>query len=254
MALTLNQILARLRLLAESHDQLNTFYFGDPHEFDEPSEGVHEDNIYPACFVQSQPGTIDRTQHLINYNFRIYFYDLVKVSEGTENNESEVLSDMSSVAQDFLAMLMSSTYQRDWIINDKVNFQLETEKLNDMAAGLFIDVQIGVDFLADRCQVPASDVTFETIDMPRTKIYPYTGTGGESTLDISAIIGKHVLAAWRAGFYKRMVTSTPTDSETIKVGGTDVGNGKGILCDGSAVLQSGDALIPGEKVDFLYYA
>lgn len=255
MALTLNGILARLRSLAESHAQLRTFYFGDPHEFDEPSEGEHTDIVYPACFVHAQPGTIDRKEHLINFNFKIYFYDLVKVSQGTENNETEVLSDMSGVAQDFMAMLMYSGYQRDWIIKDLANFDLKTEQLNDMVAGVVVDVQIGVDFLADRCQVPAEDVTFETLDMARTRIYTYDGTGLEgATLDVSFLSGKYVLAAWRAGFYKRVVITTPDDSEEIQVGTVDAGLGKGIVSSGSAVLQAGDALLSGEKVDFLYYS
>lgn len=251
MALTLNQVIKRVESLALSHAQIKWFYFGDPYEFDTNGEV-----IYPACFLEwIPPGVLDRTEHLQRFNFRIYLLSLVGVSTATEENETEVLSDMSSIAADILAMLMNSEYQYDWVISPSNNLSPLTESLGDMVAGVFVDVGISVDFFADRCQVPSDDITFETeFDMPRTRIYTYEGTGLEgSSFAVSTINGKHVLAAWRAGFYKRVIATVPDDSEEIKVGSIDVGSGKGILGDGTAVLQTGDGLLAGEKVDFLYY-
>lgn len=177
------------------------------------------------------------------------------MSEDTEENETEVLSDMSSVADDFLAMLRY--YEDDWEVSDDSTFTPRTEFLEDMVAGVSADFQIKVEFLSDRCQVPADDVTFETdFDMARTKIIPYTGGGSEtSTITVSGLAGKIVLAVYRAGDYKRIITTVPTDSDKVKVTGTDLGSYKGILStDGTIVLQAGDALVSGEVLDVLVWS
>lgn len=251
MALTLNQVIARVRSLALSHQQVNSFFFGDPWEFD-----ANGDIDYGACFCEILPGSLDRGEHLQRFNFRMYFLDRVSVSADTEGNEQEVLSDMSSVAADFMAMLMYHEYETDWLISDTGTVTAVTEVLGDMAAGVMLEVSIGVDFIADRCQVPASDVTFETdFDMARTRILTYTGTGSEgASFTVTGLSGKIVLAAYRAGSYKRVITTTPTDTDKIKVTGTDLGDRKGILSsDGTAGLQSGDTLLSGEVLDFILW-
>ena len=247
---SLNQIVDRLRVLSLSHKQLNSFYFGDPHEF--TFNGEIE---YGACFLELLPGSTSRSTKFKNFSFRAYFLDRVGVSEDTEENETEVLSDMSSVADDFLAMLRY--YEDDWEVSDDSTFTPRTEFLEDMVAGVSVDFQIKVEFLSDRCQVPADDVTFETdFDMARTKIIPYTGGGSEtSTITVSGLAGKIVLAVYRAGDYKRIITTVPTDSDKVKVTGTDLGSYKGILStDGTIVLQAGDALVSGEVLDILVWS
>lgn len=256
--LTLNMVRDRLRLLALSHKQIRWFYFGDPWEFLQQEKKID----YAACFCEMQPGNIDRTNRQQNFIFKIYFLDLVKVVQDTEGNETEVLSDMASVAADFAAMLMSTTYQDDWDISDISTLTPVTEMLGDMAAGQVLEVTIGVDFAADRCQVPADDVTFETdFDMARTRIFKYTGTGSEGasftpTDDDTGVTlaNRLVLAAYRAGSYKRSIIATPTDSDHIKVAGTVSALRKGILSTtGVVALQTGDALLSGEVLDFILW-
>lgn len=249
--MTLNQVKDRIKTLALSHLQINSFYFGDLSEFDANGE-----INYPACFLEMQPGRFDRTEHLQYYNFRIYLLDLVPESTESEVNETDVLSDQHSVCGDILAMLMYSDYQDDWVIGDLSIVTPVTESLNDLVAGVYADIEIGVDFLADRCQVPSTDVTFENdFDMARTRILTYTGTGSEgSSFTVTDLAGKIVLAAYRAGNYKRVIVTTPTDTDKIKVTGTDLGNRKGILSsDGTVALQTGDALISGEVLDFILW-
>lgn len=247
--MTLNQIVNRVRSLALSHAQVKWFYFGDPWEFDANGE-----ISYPACFLEQLPGSIDRAEHLQRFNFRIYFLSLVGVSTKTEENETEVLSDMSSLAADMLAMLMASEYQYDWVITPSNSFTSVTEVLGDMAAGVYVDVGISVDFFADRCQVPSGDVTFETdFDMARTKIVTYDGTGSEgNSFAVSVIASKIVFAAYRAGLYKRTKITTP-DSEEIQLAGTVLDNNRGIAASGVVTLPADDLLILNEKLDFLIY-
>lgn len=251
MPLTLNQIVDRIRTLALSHLQLRSFYFGDVPEFDANGEIV-----YAACFLEQLPGSIDRVEHLQRFVFRMYLVDLVPESTKSEENETEVLSDMSSVAADMLAMLMDTATQFDWLIKDTTGVTPVTESLGDLVAGVFMDIEIAVDFLADRCWVPAEDVTFEPdFDMARTRILTYTGTGSEgSSFVVPSIAGKTVLAAYRAGFYKRIITTVPTDTDKIQVVGTDLGDRKGIFSTTGVVsLQVGDALVPGEIMDFIIF-
>lgn len=249
MALTLNQIVSRLRSLALSHLQVNSFYFGDVPEFDANGE-----IDYAACFVEQQPGNVNRIERQQRFSFKVYFVDRVGVSQDTERNETEVLSDMSSVASDFLAMLMAHEYEADWMIEPTSQVTPVTESLGDMVAGVFIEIGILVDFLADRCQVPAEDVEFETdFEMARTRLLKYTASGTEgNSFVVTDLAGKQVIAIYRSDQYKRPLTAVPADDETIKVFGTQ-GNGF-IEATGSIQLKTGDAPIPGEKFDFLIHS
>lgn len=250
MALTLNQIIQRIRSLSLSHRQVNSFYFGDVHEFD-----ANGDITYPGVFLEQQPGSIDRVAKQLRYNFRLFCLDLVNVSEQTEGNETDVLSDMHGVAIDIVSMMMNAFYQDDWMIVDTAVVLPVTESLGDMVAGAVLEIGVLVDFIADSCVVPGDDVEFEqTFDMAKTKIYPYTADGTEGdSFAVAFLSGKPVLAVWRAGYYKRAVHVAPTDDEKIQVGTTDLGSGNGILSNGTVTLMTGDALIVNEKVDFLYY-
>lgn len=250
-ALSLNQIANRIRSLSLSHHQINSFYFGDVPEFD-----ANGDIVYPGCFLEILPGSIDRAAKQKRFNFRIYFLDLVKVADETEENETEVLSDMDQVAGDILALLNKPEYEFDWTIVENTPISTVTESLGDMVAGVFMEIGIIVDYLADSCQVPSNDVDFiNDFDMARTKIYTYNGTGSEgASFAVAALSGKHILAVYRADSYKRAVAVAPADAGKIQVGTVDLGSDKGILGDGAVRLQTNDGLMNGEKLDFLYYA
>lgn len=248
--MTLNQVIDRVRTLALSHKQINSFYFGDVPEFDANGE-VN----YPACFLEITPGRIDRVEKMQRFNFRLYLVDLVPESTESEQNETDVLSDMHSVCADLLSMLMYSQYEDDWRIAETSTVTPVTESLNDLVAGVHADIEIGVDFLADRCQVPATDVNPNNdFDMARTRILTYEGTGIEGDSFNAGIAGKIVLAIFRAGQYRRGITSVPTQSDKIQVVGADLGERKGILSTTGVVsLQVNDGLMEGEILDFLIY-
>lgn len=249
--MTLNQIIARVRTLALSHLQINSFYFGALPEFDANGE-----INYAGCFLEQRPGSINRAERTQQFNFRVYFLDLVPESTNSEENETDVMSDMHSVAADFMAMLNYTEYQDDWWIEDGSSVVPVEEGLSDLVAGCYMDFTINTEYAADRCQVPATDVTFENdFDMARTRILTYTGTGSEgSTFSPALLAGKIVLSVFRAGSYKRPITTLPTDSDKIQVVGTDLGDRKGILSTtGAVAMQTGDGLLSGEVLDFLIY-
>lgn len=180
--MTLNNVLDRLELLALSHKQINYYYFGHP------ADWVGKSVSYPACFVDITNSRIDRSVNQTINVFEIWFCDLVNVSDSANANEKEVWSDLTQVAEDYVSMLNFTGYQDDWTL-DQTNYPMEyyREELTDWVGAVKITVEIGVDFLTDRCQVPAEDVTFETdTDMKIIKNEVYTGTGSEGT---SVIIG-----------------------------------------------------------------
>lgn len=255
MATTLNQVIARIRTLALSHSQVNDFYFGEAADFD--TKGGAGDVSYPAVFLELVSGQIVRADHRTNYTFRILVADKEAVSHHAGENTTEVLSDTASILQDIIALMMDPTYNGSWEIGEQINMAHFTEDMGDYVAGFMAEVVVGVDFLADRCQVPSSEVSDETdFDMARTKIVTYTGTGAEgASFAVTGLAGATVLAAYRAGSYKRAITTTPTDSDKIKVTGTDLGSNKGIYSsDGTVGLQSGDALLSGEVLDFIIWS
>lgn len=248
--MTLNQIVDRIRQLALSHRQINSFYFGRLTDFDA------EEIVYPAAFLEQQPGSIDRTERQQRFNFRLYLLDLVPESNHSEENETEVLSDTSSIAADMLALMMKPVYQFDWEISNQTNVTPVTQFLNDLDAGVYIDIEVSVDFISDACQVPATDIDPNNdFDMARTRILTYTGTGGEGvSFTVTDLSGKIVLAAYRAGIYKRVINSVPTDTEKLGVIGTDIGSRKGILSTTGVVsLKLLDGLVEGEMLDFIIW-
>lgn len=147
--MTLKQIIARLQTLAESHRQINTFYYGS---FDEFIDG--QDIIYPAIFCElNDTANVSLTNRITNYQFNFYFFDLLDTANRSLNNQLEVQSDMASIAQDYLAMLYDITF-KDWEIGEEYNMTIRDYELQDLTCGVSIQVNIGTRFDANLCQVP----------------------------------------------------------------------------------------------------
>lgn len=256
MALTLNQVINRIKTLALSHRQIRSFYRGAPTDFD--ILGGAGDVTYPACFCEKLPGSTNRAERYHQYNFRLYFYDLINLSERAEENEQNVLSDMDGVALGLISIMSSYLYQDDWIIVDNSSEESEVYKLGDSVGGSVREIGIRVDFLSDACQEP-SLLTFNDLDMAQTRLFKYTGTGNEgdtfTPLDDDtgvSLAGKLILAVYRAGEYKRVTTDSPVDTEHIRIIGSLSDNRKGVLSTTGVIeLQSGDTLLNGQILDFL---
>jgi hypothetical protein len=79
---------------------------------------------------------------------------------------------------------------------------------------------------------------------PAANTYPgvaeYVATGGEASFTLSAISGKNILLAFRAGIYRGVVATVNTDTNYLQVVGSTV------------TLPTGDAATAGEVFKFLY--
>ncbi len=190
--MTYNQVIQRLRVLALSHRQINNFFNGDVIDF------LDSEQKYAACIVSNRPFSIDAANKVFTLGFRIYFCDLVDISTNARRNEPEVISDMLSIAADFKAMISAAQFD-DWVINDLNAGEILTEKFEDYVAGVYIDVDIAIDYLSDTCQVPSDDVIFpNTDDMKYVYDLKYVATGDEgTTLSIPEIVGKKILLVTR---------------------------------------------------------
>jgi len=147
-SLTLKQVVARIGALATSHKQINHFYIGN---FDEFLDGP--DVTYPACFAElDKTGTISLTDRLCKYSFTFHFFDLMDIANNALANEFEVKSDMLSVAMDFLAMLNYFGFQHSWTIAEEYPMNIRDYQLQDLTAGVSVQVEIGVRFDANKCQ------------------------------------------------------------------------------------------------------
>lgn len=210
MALTLNQVIKRLETLALSHRQINHFFIGDIDEFLDDA-----DVVYPALFCEIKPSRNSRTERLTTFNFRFYFLDLVGVSSESLRNEWEVKSDMTSVALDYLAMLMYTGYQDEWDIATEASMEFRDYQLHDLASGVSIDVGVSVRFAADRCQVPADNVEFENSNNDMlVQNYVYVGTGAENdTLTVGTLANKKILLLLKGDKTLVPTTGTPTPNE-----------------------------------------
>jgi len=148
--MTLNQVIKRIELLALSHKQINTFFIGEVDEF------LQEDVKYPALFCEIKPGKISKAEKQTTFNFTFYLLDLLAVSSNAMANEWEIKSDMTSIAEDMLAMMDSNDYSDTWTISTTSSLEFHDFKLHDLCSGVSLPVSVSVRFFSDRCQVPTS--------------------------------------------------------------------------------------------------
>lgn len=190
VTLTLNQILGRLRALALSHKQINTFYFGSPVD-----RLAGADIAYPACFIDVLTGNISADSKSMTYEFDILLADLENVSTDAKSNELDLYNDLTLIAMDLKAMVSFSGYADDWEIGEGAAIVFMREKLEDIVCAVSMQLSISAFFDNNRCDVPAGDIDFENNQMSTiVNNYVYKGVGTEgSTLHIGALQNQTIL-------------------------------------------------------------
>lgn len=162
--MTLNQVVSRLEKLASSHKQVNHVYFGDMVEWLSNGEV-----LYPAVFIDTAGGAISKDNRATGWDFEVWFCDLANVAENAKGNELEVQSDLTSIAEDYKAMLVFNGYLTDWTVGETSQFSYFKEKFEDIVIAVKMLVHVDTRFDSSRCVVP-TDLTFE----------PYTSSPGGS--------------------------------------------------------------------------
>lgn len=147
--MTLNQIIARIQGIAEAHEQINTFFFGDVDEF------LAADNLYPACFMgmPAESGVKGET----DLSFSLYFLDrVIQGGSDTDNtfNETEVLSDQRETALDIFAQIAYQKFDPVWNVDPSFSLEYFNERDEDYLGGVKINITIKMPYTTNRCQVP----------------------------------------------------------------------------------------------------
>lgn len=225
--MTLNQILTRLRTIAEAHQQVRSYRQGLVGD-------LFADHTakYIAVCLQYVNGNLNTLQHFFSVNFRMFVVDLVNVSSGTKDNEDEVLSDTLSVLLDLVAQFNRPEYS-DWKMSASNSAQVIIEGENDLHSGWYIDFSISAKFSQNTCAVPTTLEDLVTDTNVNTLVYDdtYTATGSETrTIVIPGLIDKKLLFLSRENTPLYKVTNLPDsleftfdDTTGTIVTGTDIG-------------------------------
>ena len=143
--MTLNQIIKRVQTIAESHEQISSFFFGDIDQM------LDTDIVFPLCFMPIPTASISGVDDVLSCSLLV----MDRQIQGG-NNEVEVLSDMREVALDLLAQLQYAKFVPTWQVLKSGNYEFFTERTEDYLAGVKLDFQIKLPYKADRCQVPTT--------------------------------------------------------------------------------------------------
>lgn len=239
--MTYNQVIKRIKAIALAHKQIRTCEKGSVSDFI-----VNKKTKFAALFFQDNTGGISIQNKTATFSFRFFFLDLTHVSKNSEENEQDVISDCISIALDILAQM---NYYTDWKVTTSNTLQIVTEYLEDVVAGVYIDLNIGVMYPLNVCNLPSDLILEIPEDMSDKNVYDveYIASGEEGTSlttsgdnpHIPQLYGKKILFATReyTPFYK--VSSSPKANE--------------FTWDDSTIgLNSNVPTLPNERFLFLF--
>jgi hypothetical protein len=168
--LTLNQKVNKLREIQESHDQLSSFYFGDPDDLTETID-------YPVMGAILQEGNLVKGQ--LTTKIILYFADLV--SEDF-TNKTEVLSDMQRVGLGVFSQFCDYLNENDIQLAPEASIKHFEGAGPHGAWGWQIDVSVNEFFSNDKCQEP-SDFDPAAEESGTSRIYNITTGATVDTLN-----------------------------------------------------------------------
>ena len=207
--MTLNQTVKRIENICKAHNQVRTFGKGLVSDF-----LTDHTTKYPAIFLQDSGGSISTVGHRTTLNYKLFFADLVNVSQDTNANEQDVQSDMVSIAMDIVAQMTSGGYN-DWKISADNSLQLFVENDNDMHAGCIVDVSVSFMFSQNTCSIPSELIITTPTDMdPKVYDFIYTATGSEgATITPAELAGKKIIYVTRESSPIYKVSNNPDPAE-----------------------------------------
>ena len=138
--MTLNQVIATIKDIADAHKQLKMSFYGDTWDFLEQG-----DNNYPAMFFNIANGSI--SGNVMTFNVELFTLD--KTFQDQTNVE-DVKSDCIQIGGDILSALK---YNQDIRLGD-VTFDVVEEQTPDYLGGARFSFTLGVDFVYNECQIP----------------------------------------------------------------------------------------------------
>lgn len=151
-SLTLNQIVARIKEIGNSHAQLKLTEFGDFVDLN-----AENNLVYPCFLFDVNNPVISPLGRTTTYSFEFMFMDLANVAEKSKQNELEVWSDLTSIAEDIFALMRLPEYQKEtWTFEQDASGEYLREVQKDIITGVRFTVTISTFYNNNRCQVPTN--------------------------------------------------------------------------------------------------
>lgn len=141
---TLNQLVSNLQDIADKHQAINGFQYGEAHEF-YLSGTTNAPEMWVTCTG------VDRERAVTIYNLTIYLVDNVKRGEV---NELEVESDLIQISEDVIFQLQNNDY--GWNIHQDtlIPIKLMTERTPKNLTVTEFSVSIRTKKPANICAIP----------------------------------------------------------------------------------------------------
>ena len=141
---TLNQLVGNLRDIADLHQQIHGFNYGEPWEFYQ-SGVTNSPEMWVTCEGVTREGSKVST-----FNMRVYIVDNVKRGE---LNELEVESDLIQIAEDIIAQLRHHSYGWNLPRTDNISISVRTERTPKMLTAVEFALTIRVPKPDNRCAI-----------------------------------------------------------------------------------------------------
>lgn len=141
---TYYQIIDDLKGMAQAHEQINSFGFGDLTQMTMDIE-TKQSPIYTKLYVI--PNDVSLDQNELTYNFQIIVADRLK---DDYSNQRDVMNDTLEIMKDVFTFLYLSEYESEW----DATVEPFLERFEDVLAGWTMSLTITQPFDYNRCVVP----------------------------------------------------------------------------------------------------
>ena len=144
MKVTLNQLIAELQTIANNHEQINSFFFGDIADL-----GTESPMQYPVFYADVTPSNF--TYKVIAVNLQIMVMDIVKKDL---SNENDVLSDCLQIMEDIIIKLRDPS--KVYLIQDSISLNPFSDSQGDEVSGWTANITINIPSTYNECSVPSN--------------------------------------------------------------------------------------------------
>lgn len=175
--LTLNNLNKAFNRIADAHQQINSYGFGDP--LDMAVSGTIE---YPMMWVI--PKGVSAKQGEVAFSFTLLFMDLVHKDE---SNKIEVWSDQMQTALDVISELTHPDWPWTFVLPEASSTPFE-EKGDDEVAGYSVDLVIRSKFTRDRCAIPEAALVRTFKNEPGSGSSSVTPFGVVTIYDLNGVV------------------------------------------------------------------
>ncbi len=145
MNYSLNQLVAKLEAIQQSHLILKGFKFCDVADLE-----AENSLLYPLLWCDVMPSTF--ATKIVVVNMQVSILDIVKKDL---SNEKDVLSDCLQLISDVIAELRNPINGDDFLIDDNVSVTPIKDSYQDEVAGWNCSLQFTIMNPYNRCEVPS---------------------------------------------------------------------------------------------------